>query len=164
MRKPIPFAIVVALGLALDLLTKKLAFDKLSPNESYSLIPDVLQLVHAENHGVAFSMLASYPSVILVVTSLAIIFLIWLYARVRLRANRVALVSIALLLIGATGNLIDRVIFHYVRDFIDFMPQLPLIGHWAVFNVADICITTGVILYAVNEIFFAKTPRDEEAA
>ena len=59
--------------------------------------------------------------------------------------------ALALILIGAVGNLIDRVALGYVRDFIDFRPELPIVGHWAVFNVADMCICAGVGLYLIGE-------------
>ena len=158
MRKPIPFAILVLLGIVFDLLTKNLAFSALSPTTTYVLIPNVLEFVNAKNFGVAFSLLAGFPWFILVVTSGAIVFLIWLYTRIRETAHGLLIAAIALLLIGATGNLIDRLFLGYVRDFIDFTPRLPLIGHWAVFNVADIGITVGVILFVIAEFFFAPAP------
>lgn len=157
MRKPIPFAILVLSGIVFDLLTKYLAFSALSPTTTYVLIPNVLVFVNAKNFGVAFSLLAGFPWFILAVTSAAIVFLIWLYTRVRETAHGLLITAIALLLIGATGNLIDRLFLGYVRDFIDFTPRLPLIGHWAVFNVADIGITVGVILFVIAEFFFAPT-------
>ena len=69
------------------------------------------------------------------------------------------LAALGLLLIGATGNLADRICFGHVRDFIDFVPPLPLVGHWPVFNLADICITTGVALYLLGE-FLGKTRKE----
>jgi len=153
MRKPIPFAIVVLLGIGFDLLTKYCAFHALGRGQAYVLIPNVFAFVHAENHGVAFSMFADYPWLILAVTSAAIAGLIGWFAWIREKGHPLALVATALLLIGATGNLMDRLTFNFVRDFIDFVPPIPWIGHWAVFNVADICITAGVILYVIVELF-----------
>lgn len=158
MRRPIPFILLVLLGIGFDLLTKWLAFRALSPKDLYVIIPDVLVFVHAENHGVAFSMFADKPWFILTVTSAAVVFLAWLYSQLKDKAHGLVLVAINLLLIGATGNLIDRVFLGYVRDFIDFVPQIPVIGHWAVFNVADVCITVGVILYAIAELFLQQPP------
>ena len=159
MRKPLLFTLLVLLGLAVDLLTKWIAFAKLDNTQIYVLIPNVLVLEHAENHGVAFSMFAGHPAFILSITSLAIAFIIWLYGRSYKTAHTLAVSAMALLLIGAIGNLIDRVALGYVRDFIDFVPPIPLIGRWAVFNVADIAITVGVILYAISELFFAPDPQ-----
>ncbi len=155
MRKPLPFVLVVLLGLAVDLLTKWVAFRALSPSEFYPVIKDILVFEHAENHGVAFSMLAGHPEFIIVLTSLALAFIVWLYIKTRETAHSLAIAAMALLLIGAAGNLFDRIMLGFVRDFIDFVPPIPIIGHWAVFNVADIAITIGVTLYAISEIFFA---------
>jgi signal peptidase II len=161
MRKPIPFTLLVLLGLAVDLVTKWLAFRALDPTQMYPLIPDVLVLEHAENHGVAFSMLAGHSSIIIAITSIAITFIVWLYIHTYKKAHPLAIAAMGLLLIGATGNLIDRIMLGYVRDFIDFVPPIPVIGHWAVFNIADIAITVGVSLYAICEFFFA--PKEEKA-
>ncbi|MEI6236840.1 MAG: signal peptidase II [Planctomycetota bacterium] len=162
MRKPIPFAILVLLGVGVDLLTKWYAFRQLSAMQYYVVIPNILDFVHAENHGVAFSMLAGRPGIIITVTSLAIAFIIWMYSTTYAKAHTLSIIAMNLLLIGAIGNLIDRVSLGYVRDFIDFVPQIPIIGHWAVFNVADIAITIGVILFAIAEFFFV--PKEEKTS
>ena len=70
--------------------------------------------------------------------------------------------ALGLLLVGAIGNLIDRLVFHYVRDFIQFVPRIPLIGQWAVFNVADMCITIGVILFLICELFLKSNAEEPE--
>ena len=85
----------------------------------------------------------------------------WFYARSWRTATRAATVALALVLIGAAGNLADRVFLGYVRDFIDFVPHLPLIGHWAIFNVADACLTMGVLLLLCIELF--SRPADHPA-
>ncbi len=157
MRKPIPFFTLVLLGIGFDLLTKWIAFGALTPKDVYVLIPNVLVFVHAENRGVAFSMFSGSPWFILAVTSAAVVFLIWLFGQLREKAHGLVLFAIALLLIGATGNLIDRVWLNYVRDFIDFVPPIPWIGHWAVFNVTDMCITFGSDALRDCGIVFAAT-------
>ena len=161
MRKPLPFTLLILLGLAVDLVSKWLAFRALDPTEEYPVIPGVLVLEHAENHGAAFSMLAGHSVLLIAITSVAIAGIIWLYASTYKKAHPLAVAAMGLLLIGAIGNLVDRILFGYVRDFIDFVPPIPIIGRWAVFNVADIAITVGVILYALVECFLA--PKEEKA-
>jgi signal peptidase II len=156
-RKPIVFILVLALGIGADLLSKKLVFAALAGTWTYPLIPGVLQLNLAENPGVAFSLLAGRPGIIIAFTSLSVLFLFYLYSCWRLKGHVLSLISIAMLIVGAAGNLYDRIQFGIVRDFIDFMPTLPVVGHWAIFNLADICITLGVILFLIAELFLVKS-------
>lgn len=151
MRRPIVFALCVALGVTADLLSKWLVFARLAMGAAYPLWPGVLHIAPAQNRGVAFSLLKDHPPIIYLVSFVAIFVLIAIFWRVRERARTLLLAALGLLLIGAIGNLVDRLCFGHVRDFIDFVPPLPLIGHWAVFNVADMCITMGVGLYLISE-------------
>lgn len=152
MRRPIVFALCVMLGVTLDLLSKWIVFLRLGAGGAYKLWPGVLHITTAENRGVAFSMLKEHPFIIYCVSFAAISALVWIYWRSRETGGKTLTTALCLLLIGAIGNLVDRLFFGHVRDFIDFVPELPLIGHWAVFNVADICITVGVGMYLVAEL------------
>lgn len=156
MRRPPIFFLTVFAGVVCDLFSKKIVFDWLDETRDYPLIRDVLQFHLAANEGAAFSVLKQHPAILLLITVAMLALLAWYYLRVWRVAHTLLLTALALLMIGAAGNLYDRVRFHYVRDFIDFMPELPLIGHWAVFNVADVCITAGVALYAVYALFYDK--------
>lgn len=156
MRKPIPFFVAVVLGIMVDLASKQLIFAWLFGQQNYVLIPNVLQLTRAWNPGAAFSILSNQKWILLVVTIALMAGGVWYYFRIWRTARATLLVSLALLMIGAAGNLYDRLLYQHVRDFIDFMPELPWIGHWAVFNVADICITIGVILYVIHLLFLDK--------
>lgn len=160
-RKPAVFIALLFLGIGADLLSKKLVFSWLTGTWTYPLIPGVLQFNLAENPGVAFSLLAGRPGIIITFTSLSVCFLLYLYASWRLKGHPLSLLAIAMLVIGATGNLIDRIQLGIVRDFIDFMPNVPMVGHWAIFNVADVCITVGVILFLIAEIFMVKSAPSE---
>jgi signal peptidase II len=164
MRRPTFFFLFVLIGLAIDLGSKWLVFHQLRDGGDYELAPGIIHITTAKNEGVAFSMLKEHPSLILLISAGAIAAIVWLYTK-SWRAGRLPLiVSLGLLLIGATGNLADRLYFHYVRDFIDFVPEIPLIGHWAVFNVADICITVGVFLFLFSELFLQTSAPDTPLA
>jgi len=152
MRRPIWFIILVLGGIALDLLSKWLVFARLGRGGVRELIPGILRLAAQENQGVAFSLLRERPALILCLMLAALAFIIGLYARHWRTAPAIILAALGLLLIGATGNLTDRICFGHVRDFIDFVPSLPLVGHWPVFNLADMCISTGVALYLLGEL------------
>lgn len=156
MRRPVWFIILVLLGVAVDLLAKAAAFHYLPPGQALDIIPGVLRLVQAKNKGVAFSLLADYPSLIFAVSAAAIAAMLWIYARIWRRASRLNILVLGLLLVGAVGNLVDRTRLRYVRDFIDFVPELPIVGHWAVFNLADMCIVVGVGLFLIHEFFLKE--------
>ena len=158
MRRPFIFSLIVALGVTIDLLSKWLVFSQLSTGEAYKLWPGVLHIAIAKNKGVAFSMLENHPEIIYCVSLTAIAALVWIYCRSRKDSGNLLLTAVCLLLIGAIGNLIDRLFFGHVRDFIDFVPHLPLVGHWAVFNVADICICVGVGMFLAAELFIKPAP------
>jgi signal peptidase II len=151
MRRTWIFLIVVATGLALDQVSKVLAFGSIREGQSVPLIQDVLHFTHGKNTGVAFSLFNNHPGVILLLTAVAVVALTVWWWKTRATASSIGLWALALILVGAAGNLVDRVWLGYVRDFIDFRPELPIVGHWAVFNVADMCICVGVGLYLLSE-------------
>ena len=120
---------------------------------SFSLWPNVLYLTPSSNSGGAFSFLRDRPGVILAFTAAAAVLLLVLYFLHGRREKRATVSwAYALLLIGAAGNLMDRVWFGVVRDFLDFRPRIPLFGHWPIFNIADICICVGAGLYLWVEL------------
>ncbi|HTV58182.1 MAG TPA: signal peptidase II [Verrucomicrobiae bacterium] len=117
------------------------------------LVPGLLNLVHTNNRGVAFGLFANSSSPwlapILVAFSVAVIFLLlWLLATSR-AGGRLGQLGLALILGGAAGNVLDRLVRHSVTDFIDFH-----IGsyHWYTFNLADSAIVCGAAL-VVLELF-----------
>lgn len=109
---------------------------------------DFFNIVFTWNPGASFSMLRgvgdAYPFIMVVLTGAIIGFIgYYLFAR----ADKYERVPLALIMGGALGNLIDRIRFGAVVDFLDFH-----IGgwHWPAFNIADICICVGVALYILN--------------
>ena len=128
----------VALGAAivgLDQLTKDTVAAGIAPGHEQSLLPGV-HLVHVHNTGVAFGVLSGGGAIVLVCTLLALAALIVYF--VAHPSRRGLWVPTGLLLGGAIGNLIDRLMHGSVTDFI----KLP---YWPAFNVADMAITFGVI-------------------
>ncbi len=113
-------------------------------------VTDFFNIVFTWNPGASFSMFRalgeSAPMVIVVVTGFIIGFIGY---HLFVRGEKYERVPLALIIGGAIGNLIDRIRFGAVVDFLDFH-----IGgyHWPAFNVADICICVGVGLYLLNWI------------
>jgi signal peptidase II len=133
---------LLALGLAAtvivaDRITKHVIRGQIPLNGSRRVIPGVVKLVHYRNTGVAFDFLSGRGVLVLIVTAIALSALIAYF--VLHPARRGLWVATGLLLGGALGNLLDRLLNGSVTDFIKF-------PDWPAFNVADICITVGVIV------------------
>jgi len=127
--------LVVLLVLALDQVTKALVRASIAPGEQRDVLGP-LTFVDVHNRGVAFGFLGGGGAIVLVVTLAALTLLLAYFAR---HSDRPLLwLPTGLVLGGALGNLIDRIRQGYVTDFIHF-------PHWPAFNVADMCITGGVV-------------------
>jgi signal peptidase II len=108
------------------------------------IIGHILELIYVQNSGVAFSLLDGQGS-LYVLIAIAVGVIVWIYWHARDTGSLLLKVTFGLIIGGALGNLIDRLRLGYVVDFIHF--QIPAIGfNFAVFNVADSCITLGVLL------------------
>ena len=142
----------------LDQLSKALVREHMALGERIALLPGVLELVHIENRGIAWGLLTGNPLRLPFVTFLSLTtFLVMLGWFRRLRSDeRLLAWSLALVLAGATGNFIDRLLYRRVTDFVEM--SVPgalgslaqtLLGSssWAVFNIADIAITGGLVLF-----------------
>lgn len=139
--------------IVLDQLTKLLVLRFLPLLDARVVIPGFFNLVHVHNTGAAFSMLAGANSfwrqtffVVLTIFILAI--LLYVYAKVS-RNDRWTRIAYALICGGALGNLIDRLRFGEVVDFLDLY-----IGthHWPAFNVADSAISVGALMLLISLI------------
>jgi signal peptidase II len=149
-------ALIVSTILILDQLTKWQVTRTMRLHESISIIPDLFSITYIRNSGAAFGILAGSHSgfrlVFFGITSaLALALLGTIYARLS-PADWLGRVSVAAIFGGAVGNLIDRVRFGEVIDFLDFS----LLGyHWPAFNVADAAITVGVC-FLIGHFFLHK--------
>ncbi|MDY6973968.1 MAG: signal peptidase II [Thermodesulfobacteriota bacterium] len=144
----------------LDQITKLAVVRSLTVFESVPVVTGFFNLVHVRNRGMAFGLLnrpdMDFAFYLLLAASIgAIILLFFLFFTLTQDHNRITL-GLSLVLGGAVGNLIDRVRFREVVDFLDFY-----LGsyHWPAFNVADSAITVGTFWLAISLIFQRnKTP------
>jgi len=144
MRRLKDVFLVSLLVIALDQITKSLALNYINPFDSIKILP-FLYLVIVTNKGAAFGMFKNIGSSFFIAISMAaIIFVIFLLIK-----TKKDYVGLSLILGGATGNLIDRILYGRVIDFIDLS-----IGnyHWPAFNVADSSLTVGVTLIALTHL------------
>ena len=154
---------VIAAVIGLDQLTKWLTVVNLAEYESFPLWQDVLHFTYVKNTGMAFGMLKDHRWVFMVFSTIAIVALIIYLFRFR-PESRWMQVSMAMIIGGGIGNMIDRVFLGYVVDFID----VTLIN-FAVFNIADsfVCIGAGImilclVLDLIKEIKLEKAKKAEE--
>ncbi len=145
--------LLMALGLiVLDQVSKQLIAAYLSLGESIELIPGVFRFTYVQNRGAAFGMLSDNRWVFLILSTLAIAAIL-VYMLLMKPQSRLCNISLSLILAGGIGNMIDRVAFGYVIDFIDFC-AFPKLWMW-IFNVADICVCVGVglmVLYLILDL------------
>lgn len=140
--------------LLLDQMTKQIALAQLALHEPVTLLP-FLNLTLVYNKGAAFGFLSSASgwqnAFFIVVALVACGVMLYL-----LRQTRERLFAVALMLVlgGAIGNLVDRIIYGYVVDFVDVYYQS---WHWPAFNIADSAITIGAILIAFDAIRAGKS-------
>ena len=130
--------------LALDRLSKWLIESRVSFLDSYSVIPGFFEIVHSQNRGVAFGMFndsnSEWRTLLLVIGSIAAVVVISAMLWKAERLDRKTMWGCALILGGAAGNLLDRVLWGQVTDFLLFH-----VGEyqWPTFNVADSAIVIG---------------------
>ena len=145
MRKSVYVLLIVLSIIAIDQITKYLVISYLTPSDSIEIFP-FLHLVIVRNTGATFGMFRNFGSVFFIgISVLAIIFVIWL-----LLTSKYSYFGLSLVLGGAIGNLIDRILYGKVVDFIDFS-----IGkfHWYTFNVADSSLTIGIMVIFLTSLF-----------
>jgi signal peptidase II len=132
------FLIVAALVVALDQLSK-LWIDANRPQ--MELLPGFLDLVYVENTGAIFGLFHSHTEVFIALgIAASVVILVFLYYFPP--ATTVGVLSFALILSGAVGNLIDRIRLGYVIDFISI--HLQELFRWPAFNIADAALTVGI--------------------
>jgi signal peptidase II len=144
------FLIYLAMFVAflwLDRFLKNLVVDKLDLGEAWPSADDFVRILYTRNTGVSFSMLSGHPEVISVFQSIlfvvVVIAFLYTYRRLRHPFLQTALCWIAC---GGLGNLIDRLQYGYVIDFIS-------VGTFPIWNFADMCIVGGCILLGIYILF-----------
>ena len=141
--------LVIAAVIAADVVTKIIVRANLAVDESVTVIPHVVEFTHKENSGAAFSMLTDARWVFIVFSIVAIVGILG-YLFVKRPGSRLVRVALAMIVGGGIGNMIERLSAKgTVTDFIN-----PTFVNFAVFNVADSCVTVGcfiLILWVILE-------------
>jgi len=135
LRHWISLAAIVAAAVTADQVTKEVVARALAVGEEVQ-IAGPFSIHHVHNSGIAFGFFSSATSIVIVVTAIAVGWMLLFFSRSGAR-HPVLPVALGLVLGGSLGNLLDRVRLGYVTDFLDFR-------FWPAFNLADVFIVVGV--------------------
>lgn len=133
---------IVSSIVCLDRLTKIFFSHILSLGESWVVLRNVLHMTLVHNTGIAFGLFRNQGIVLIIIPVIMIALLLYNFYHYKYnneKLSRLYIVAVSLIIAGAIGNLIDRILYGYVIDFID-------LRIWPVFNIADSAITIGAVL------------------
>lgn len=156
---PLAFYISALLVATLDQLSKAIVLAKMPLGEpgTIPLIPGIFHFTHVRNTGIAFSMLEGKIPVILIASAVVMLGIILTERKAAGRLGLAYGIALSMPLGGALGNMIDRIRFGNVVDFIDVRGI-----KFAIFNVADSAITVGIVWLLLLS-FLQPTPLEQEA-
>jgi signal peptidase II len=142
------------LVVAMDQFTKFMILQSLKLNESIPLYPDLVYLTYIQNPGTAFGFMSNMETFVRIPFFVAITIaagsIVYFYQRLIPQEQRVTRIALGLVWGGALGNFVDRIMYGRVIDFIDMRYHD---FQWYIFNVADSCITIG-LLYLLFEFIW----------
>jgi signal peptidase II len=153
----VPYAILIAVMVIADQVTKYLVRANIPLGGSVEFLPGIMDFTYVKNTGMAFSMFSDYTWVLTLLSAVVTVVLLVFLIRKEL-VHPFAVTCLSLVIAGAIGNLIDRALLGYVTDMLR-----TLFMDFAVFNVADICVTcggTGLAVYVV--LFYEKNEGRKE--
>ena len=156
MFQAISLAIVAALTV-IDRLTKYAAVMTVKVDGPKEFLFGLFQFSYVENTGAAFSMFSDKTEILSVLTAVLIVAALVVLVRKMLK-SKILNAALILVISGGIGNLIDRIAYGYVIDFIE-----PLFIQFAVFNFADCCITVGAFIVIAYEIYETISERKKKA-
>ena len=136
------YAILIIVLIAMDQATKVIVDSQLAYQKSEVIIDHFFYFTYTHNFGAAWSLLQGATTLFIAFAIIAVVGLFYVFYHSK-KDEIFTRFGVALVMSGAIGNVIDRVVYGYVRDFIDFV----IFGYdFPIFNVADMCIVVGVFL------------------
>ena len=133
---------IILFVIFLDQYSKYLVVTHIKPIVTYPVIPDFFHLTYAENTGAAFSIFSNMQVFLIILTLVFIGVLIYFLIKIpNIKENRVVKISLAFIIGGAAGNLLDRLRLNFVVDFLDFR-----MIKFAIFNFSDVFVVCGSII------------------
>lgn len=157
-NKYIRLVVIGGIIVIIDQLTKFFIVKYLPLHDTVPVVLGLFNIIHIKNPGGAFGLLANLTPgmrtfIFLFISSLAVGLILYFYLKTPVNQSWLA-AGFALIFGGAIGNLIDRIRFGVVTDFLDFYISK---YHWPAFNVADSAITVGIGIF-IFHLLFKKIP------
>ena len=150
------YVIITVILIILDQLSKYFIVRHFNVYDEWIIIKNFLKFEYVQNTGISFGLFSGGGLIIIIATLGVIGFMIYDFLG---EESKIHNFSCMLILSGAIGNLIDRIFRGYVVDFISFT----ILNHkMAIFNIADICVVVGILLYIVLMFVEGKKSKDEE--
>ena len=147
--------LIITLVLIIDILSKQIVVRTMLEEESINIINNFFSITYAKNTGVAFSFLDGKLPLIIIATSI-IILLILRHMKTN-KLSKYESICYSLVIGGSLGNLIDRIVYGYVIDFLDFN----IFGYnFAIFNLADTAIVIGI--FGLIILSFIESRNEDE--
>lgn len=138
------FYVLGIILISLDQITKSFVIGKLSLWQSVPIIDGILHFTYVKNTGIAFSLFPGMNIVIIILSTITVLLLFHIYRKTSSN-NLLTKTSLIFIASGAIGNLIDRMQYSAVIDFIDFRI-------WPIFNLADASIVMGVAAIIIDQL------------
>ena len=148
---------IIAVLTVIDRLTKYAAVMTVKVSGPKEFLFGLFQFSYVENTGAAFSMFSDKTELLSVLTAILIVAALVVLIRKMLK-SKILNAALVLVISGGLGNLIDRIAYGYVIDFIE-----PMFIQFAVFNFADCCITVGAFIVIAYEIYEIISERKKKA-
>ena len=133
----VALAVIALAAATADQVTKSIVSNRLALDDSVHVVGP-FSIHHVQNSGIAFGLFASATPVVIVLTTVAVAWMLWFFARSGAR-HPILPVALGLVVGGSASNLVDRVRSGHVTDFLDFR-------YWPAFNLADTFIVVGVAI------------------
>ena len=143
MKKIIPISIICLL---LDRITKLFITNNLVLNDSYTIINNFFNITLVHNDGAAWSILSGNRLLLIIISFIALFIIYFLFIKNK-KLSKLEKIIYGMLIGGIIGNLIDRILYGYVIDFLDFKI---FNYNYPVFNIADCCIVIAAILLIID--------------
>jgi signal peptidase II len=151
------FFLALASTLAIDQLSKALIRTYLPTGEFTRVLGEFLMFSQQRNSGIAFSLFTGGSNALIIILTTLLVVLLIGYVLWSRTGDRLALAGLGLICGGALGNILDRLAFSQVIDFVDF-------SFWPVFNLADAAIVIGVGLFLISVLRSFGIDRAEEGS